>query len=172
VIPILTARLSDADPQVRSDAAFDLCWIPSQDAIATLLAALHKESNANAKANILMAICQVGDLRALDDLIAAATAASAGKTENDHALLIELCRGLARIGDAKALPALGAIALHTDDEQTRSEAVEAFGYVSGLYKGNSPQEFWETGPVDPEKIRADMPIIKQWMASHPADAKS
>jgi hypothetical protein len=164
-VPILVARLKDADATVRHQAAFNLCWIPSPDAVPGLLAALHEETDDGARDNIVMAICQTGDARGLDALITAA------KSAKKQAVLIQLCRGFSRIGDAKALPAVGNIALHASQVQVRNESVQTFGRLSGLYKGDSPNRFWSSGGIETDKIRTAMPIIQKWMNDHPADAK-
>jgi hypothetical protein len=165
VIPALSARLNDSDSTVRFDAAFDLCWIPSHMAVPNLLAQLHKESDAKVKNMILAAISQNDDPRELDDLIAAAQVA------DDPAVVNELCRGMARIKDARALPAIGAIAMNTSNEQTRNQAIEAFGYVSGLYRAFAPDQFWTSSGFNPRESRENLPTIKKWMANFSADAK-
>lgn len=165
VIPILTSRLQDADATVRSDSAFNLCWIPSHDAVPDLLSALRKESDTETKNQILIAICQTDDSIALDDLLAAA------ETATDLNLRIELCRGLARIKNARSLPALAALALQTDNDQLRAEAVDAFGYVSGLYRGFGPEPFWTSRGVNPEETRSQISLIEKWVENRALNLK-
>jgi hypothetical protein len=156
VLPVLLDKLKEKDPAVRNWAAFALCWYPTKDTVPGMLAAIEAEKDAAVKMQMLVALAQTGDPRGLDPLMTAA------KAEKDKWNQIELARGLGRIKDKQALPVLAQMAQATKDDQLRSEVVNAFGYVSGLFRGFEPHKFWSGGGSSAEQIKAGMEAIDRW----------
>jgi hypothetical protein len=180
VIPIMLTWLKDNDPQVRHSGAFNLCWLPSADAISDLLNAIHAERDGEVKAQMLVALAQTGDQRGLETLLAAA------REPYDMVVTAEIVRGLGRIRDPKALPTLAdmvsALAWITTTGDGRpegskaapgnwyalSDAVNAFGYISHAYEAHVPDRFWAGSALYPVQLKLDMARIEEWRNSQAA----
>ncbi len=140
VLPVLVAKLKEPDAAVRKWSAFALCWQPSAETVLGLLAAIKAEKDAAVRQEMLTALAQTEDRRGLDVLIEA----TKGTYDKDQG--IQLARGLSRIKDKHALPALAAmLERFKDDQQYQSEVVQAFGWVSELYKSYPAANFWSGG---------------------------
>jgi hypothetical protein len=158
VVPIMLQWLRSSRAQCRQAGAFNLGRIPTPGAVPGLLEALATEADASAQKDEVIALAQTGDPRALAALLAAT-----GKKLDSYAQ-IEVVRGLARIRSRKALPALAAIAqAGGKDGVLVAEAVNAFGYISGLYPANPP---WSSGGLQPERMKNGLAVIAQWSQSH------
>jgi hypothetical protein len=160
VLPLLLDKIKEKDPAVRKWAAYDLCWYPSKDTVPGLLAAIEAEKDTEVKAELLNALAMTGDPRGLDALMAAA------KTVKGRPNVISVARGLGRIKDKKALPVLAEMAQRASEDQERSEAVNAFGWVSGLYPAFEPAG-WPTGFVDLDRVNKGLEAIKRWQREQP-----
>jgi hypothetical protein len=162
VLPVLADKLKDPDAAVRKWAAFALCWQPSADSVPALLAAIKAEKEAPVRTELLIALAQTGDVRGLDALLEAAK----GEFEKYHGM--EFARGLARIKDKRALPALASmVERYKDDVQYQCEVVQAFGWVSELYKAFPPAKYWSGGASDPERVKIGLAEIAKWRAAQP-----
>ncbi len=158
IIPILLEWLGDSDPHSRQMAALNLCWFPSADAIPGLLHALKSEKIPAVEEQFIVALAQTGDRRALDPLLAAA------REKQESYTAIEIARGLSRIKDAHALPALAEMATRfKGDDQASWEIVNAFGYISGEFKGYSPSDFCSGSAIEMDKLKDGQSAIKKWM---------
>jgi hypothetical protein len=153
VVPLQLEWLKDGSAEVRASAAFNLCWLASEDAIPGLLEALKVEKVPRVREELLRAIGQTGDKRGLDVLLTAAA------DDKDKTTLCEVARGLARIGDKRALPALAELA-----SRDNWEAINSFGYVSGLYKGYAPDRFWSYPGRSEVEMAAGRAVIEKWRA--------
>jgi HEAT repeat protein len=161
-LPTLIEKLKSPDAAVRKWSAFALCWNPSAETVPALLAAIKAEKEPAVRAEMLTALAQTGDARGLDVL----TEASKGEYEKGHGM--ELARGLSRIRDKKALPALAAMAERfPNDQQYQAEVVNAFGWVSGLYKAFPAAQFWSSTGTDPERLKTGQAEIAKWRAAQP-----
>jgi hypothetical protein len=175
-IPVMVAWLKDKDPQVRKSGAFNLCWLPSADAVSDLLDAIQSESDREVKGQMLEALAQTGHQRGLEALLAAA------REPFDFGVASGIARGLGRIRDPKALPALadmvaGLAWITRGDDwlainnappgswYALSDAVNAFGYISQSYEAHVPDGFWGNGALNPVQLRLDMDRIEQWRKS-------
>jgi hypothetical protein len=177
VIPIMVAWLKDKDPQVRKSGAFNLCWLPSADAVADLLDAIQSESDREVKGQMLEALAQTGDQRGLEALLAAA------REPYDLGVASGIARGLGRIRDPKALPALAAMVAGLawitkgDDDwlamnnappgswYALSDAVNAFGYISQFEGAQVPGPLGGISALSPEQLRLDVARIEEWRKS-------
>jgi hypothetical protein len=158
-LPVILEKLKDPDANVRRWAALALCWHPSATTVPGLLAAIKAEKDSGVRNEMLTALAQTGDERGLDALMEG----TKGEFEKHHG--IEFARGLARIKDKRALPALSAmVERHKDDPQYQCELVESFGWVSGLYKAFPPHKYWSGGANDPECLKTGLAEIAKWRA--------
>lgn len=158
IIPVMVKWLKDSDPRTREMAAFNLCWIPSAESVPGLLRALEKEKIPSVKERITIALAQTGDRRVLDPLLAAAREIQEGNTA------IEIARGLSRIKDARALSALAEMAIRfKGDDQAAWDIVNAFGYISGKFKGEQPHPFWSGSAIEKDNLKAGLSRIAEWM---------
>ncbi len=161
-LPVILEKLKEPDASVRKWAAFALCWHPSADTVPGLLAAIKAEKDAAVRNQMLTALAQTGDQRGLDPLI------DATKGEFEKYQGMEFARGLARIKDKRALPALAAmLERYKDDRQYQCEVVESFGWVSELYKAFPPHKYWSGGVSDPERLKTGLAEIAKWRAMQP-----
>ena len=96
VVPLQVEWLKDVSEDVRASAAFNLCWLPSADAVPGLLDALKVEKIPHVRGQMLQALAQTGDNRGLDALLAAAA------EDWDETTLIEFVRGLRASATARA----------------------------------------------------------------------
>jgi hypothetical protein len=160
VLPLLLDKIREKDPAVRKWAAYALCWYPSKDTVPGLLAAIEADKDMEVKAELLNALAMTGDPRGLDTLMAAA------KTVKGRPNVISIARGLGRIKDRKALPVLAEMAQRASEDQERSEAVNAFGWVSGLYPAFEPVG-WPTGAVELDRVNKGLEAIKRWQREQP-----
>jgi HEAT repeat protein len=159
--------LKDPDAQVRKAAAFNLCWLPSADAVPNLLDAIHSETDRAVKAQLLVALAQTGDKRGLDTLLAAAREPY-GPDDAE-----EIVSGLGRIRDPKALATLADMvegktrSSHAADDRAYllPSAVNAFGYISQLYAAHVPDRFESSSGISDAQVRLDVERIEQWRKS-------
>jgi hypothetical protein len=176
-IPVMLAWLKDKDPEVRKSGAFNLCWLPSADAVSDLRDAIQSESDREVKGQMLEALAQTGDQRGLEALLAAA------REPDDLGVASAIARGLGRIRDPKALPALAdmvaglAWITRGDDDwlamnkaplgswYALSDAVNAFGYISQSYEAHAPDGFWGNSALNPVQLRLDVARIEEWRKS-------
>jgi hypothetical protein len=126
---------------------------------------------------MLVALAQTGDQRGLDTLLAAA------HQPYDVGVTAQIARGLGRIRDPKALPALADIVsglawiTTTGDGQPEnskaapgswdalSDAVNAFGYISHAYEAPVPDSFGSSSGLYPVRLKLDIARIEQWRKS-------
>jgi hypothetical protein len=156
-LPVLVEKLKNPNAHVRKWSAFALCWYPSPDTVPGLLAAIRTEKDAAVRAEIIIALAQTGDARGLDTLL------DACKGEiKEKQFAIELARGLGRVKDKKALPALAALAERFEDDQVQSEVVNAFGYVSSRFKGFPPSAYWSGSGMQAEALKKGQADIAKW----------
>jgi hypothetical protein len=156
IIPIMMDWLKDPRAETRTRTGHNLSFFPREESIPGLLAAIKKETDAKAKASLLTALAQTDDKRGLDVLLAAAT------PDQDRELQIQLARGLARIRDKRALPALATLAERSKDQQLSAEVVNAFGWISGLFKAFPPQKYFSGSGIEPDRIKEGMEAIARW----------
>ena len=176
VIPVMLTWLKDKDSQVRNSGAFNLCWLPSAEAVSDLLEAIHAESDREVKGQLLVALAQIGDQHGLEPLLAAA------REPYDSEVALEITRGLGRIRDPKALPTLADIVsglawiisgdgqptdskASAGDWQLLSEAVNAFGYIAQAYEAHVPGSFQGSSGIKPVELKLNMARIEQWRKS-------
>jgi HEAT repeat protein len=159
VVPPQIEWLKDVSEDVRASAAFNLCWLPGPDAVPGLLDALKVEKTPRVRGQMLQALAQTGDKRGLDALLAAAA------EDWDETTLTEIVRGLARVRDKRALPILADLASRPKASDGFTwEVVNAFGYVSGLYKAGAPNHFWSSGGPVADEFTTGRAVIDKWRA--------
>jgi hypothetical protein len=167
VIPVMLDWLKDNGAQVRKVAALNLCWLPSPDTVPGLLNAIRSENDLAVKSQMIEALAQTGDQRGLETLIEAATESTYPDDK------VELVRGLGRIRDPKALPVLAEIVdARTQNNKTVSQegyllpdAVNAFGYISHLYKSQAPDDFGSSSGIDQAQLKIGIGKIEEWRKS-------
>lgn len=176
VIPVMLGWLKSNETQMRKTAALNLCWLPSADAVSSLLDAIHTETDPEVKAQMLVALAQIGDKRGLEALLAAVREPGAPD------FTAEIVRGLGRIRDDKALAKLAdlvselawIVAGDGQPEKSKasagswyllSDAVNAFGYTSHIYKAHPPDSFWSSSTIQPAQLRLDIARIEEWRKS-------
>ena len=167
VNPVLAARLNDPDPVVRQSAASNLSWNSTADIAPALLAAFAQEPDAKVHRELLLALTQTSDPRALDILLSAAQDPSL-----DRDVLTNLAIAFRRFNDPKALPVLAHFAAtYRDDKnhlQTFNESIIAFGAISGLYAVPLPiPGLGRSHNINPTLNNAALPLIDQWLKDHP-----
>lgn len=175
-IPVMLTWLKDKDSQVRKAGAFNLCWLPSADAVSDLLEAIPAESDREAKGQMLVALAQSGDQRGLETLLTAA------REHYDSEIAAEITRGLGRIRDPKALPTLADIVsglawiTNGDGEPSNSkapagswyllsDAVNAFGYIARAYEAHLPDSFRGNSGINPAQLKLNVARIEEWRKS-------
>jgi hypothetical protein len=166
VVPVMVRWLKDGDAQVRKAAALNLCWLPSADAVPNLLDAIHSENDPEVKEQMLVALAQTGDERGLETLLKAAREPlGSGDAE-------EIVRGLGRIRDPRALPALADIVsasknskMEDDNYGVLADAVNAFGYISHLDDAHAPDRFQTGSMVYPTQLKLGIVHIEEWRKS-------
>ena len=193
-IPIALQGLKSADLDTRYLVADGLCLFPRSEAVAPLLAAIAREKAAakrsgddddkqehlSAITSLIVALAQTGDKRGLDVLIA-----SAKQPTDDYQELQEIVRGLGRIRDKRALPALAGVAISMEpalkgkkadsendnditwSRQVLSDSVEAFDYVSQMPGAPPPDVYQGDRPIlGDDEIKQGFLRIYQWQKEH------
>jgi hypothetical protein len=160
VVPVLLKWLDSPDPECRQHAGWNLVQIPRESEVSRLIEAIATEENTSARESELVALGEIGSPESLHALI------SAAKEPLSDGTLIAVVRGLARIHDPRALETLAAIAMRADNSLgVASESVNAFGFVSGLYKGYPPAPVGSSGSADPTKVQEFRRLIVEWQQS-------
>lgn len=162
VVPGLLRFLGSDDPLCRARAAWNLSEIPRPESVMTLQKVIGVETDANARDSEVVALAEIGSPESLDILLAAASQ-SLGEWAR-----ICVVRGLARVRNPKALMTLATVALSAkDNSQLAWESVNAFGYISGLYKGFPPHSVRSGGAINPQLLQDGLRAIAGWMKANP-----
>jgi HEAT repeat protein len=140
------------------------------------------DNDPNVRAPLLIILAQTGDKRALDVLLGGLDLHYKVEKQNfsevpylfwkdysedGYSAVIygEIARGLARIGDSKALPALAKLAklgVDTSNDALTWEAVTAFGYISHRFKAPAPVEFNGSNGIQADLIKTGLADIADW----------
>jgi len=160
-VPPLVLALESPDPECRRSAAWNLSEIPAADAVPALLKAALADHDPAVRDMALLAVAQTGDPRALDVLLAAAV------QPKNAEMQLQAVRGLGRIRNPEALPALAAIAQGSGaDPGVVMEAVNSFGYISGLFKSYRPAPIRTGTGIDSERLKTGLAAIAAWSKSN------
>jgi len=166
VIPLLLNWLKDENAESRSASAINLTWLPKEEFVVALLKAIAVEKNTETKGQMIVAVAQTGDPRGLEPLIAGV------HQDLGAATCLEIARGLTRIGDTAALPALADLAKmgkETADLQLQMESVSGFGRVSGRFDAPPPIDFWSSRGIDHSLIEKGHVDIEKWRSESKKD---
>ncbi len=117
-VPLLMKALKEAEPVIRSEAAFVLGRIGRKEAVAPLIEAL-SDADARVRTNAAYALGELSDPKSMAPLIKALSDADALVRAN-------ACFALGHVGDPKAAPDL-VKALADPDENVRNFAASALG---------------------------------------------
>lgn len=162
VMPLLTRCLSAPQANNRRLAAWNLAEIPRAEGVEPLIDAIHAETDVEARQSELAALGEIGSSKALDTLLEAAS------LPFDEWTMIRVVRGIARIRDTRGLKVLAAIAIRTkDDSPLAWEAVNGFGYISGLYLGYPPATVGTGGFAGLKVVHQRRDAITAWQKSQP-----
>lgn len=124
----------------RRNAAYDLGYFASEDALPTLLKLLD-DSDEYVRVYAIQSIARLNDTSAVPDLVHHA------KRTQPGLVLTNIIRALAELGDRRATPALGEL-LSSSEPMVRYDAAFALGEIQDL---NSLEalENWKTDSTMP-----------------------